>query len=84
MEKIIEYVKKGFGFLFAFFTGVLAVILGAGLRNNGNRTESTGEQLNEVAGGLAEVRGDLAEARGTVEESLGIIEKVRARKRIDN
>lgn len=84
MEKLIDYIKKGFGFLFAFVVGVLAVILGRDFRDNGKRTESTGEQLNEVAGGLAEVRADLAESRGTVEESIGIIDKVRKRKRENN
>lgn len=82
MEKIIEYVKKAFGFVFAIVIGfVSALLFRGGVRDNRERTESTGEQLDEVAGGLAEVRADLAESRGTVEESLGILEKVRARKK---
>lgn len=85
MEKIIDFLKKIGSFIFALVVGfVSALLFRGGVRDNRERTESTGEQLNEVAGGLAEVRGGLAEARGTVEESLGIIDKVRKRKKTDN
>lgn len=88
-ERMNAHIKKFFRGVVVFFSGVVSTVLllwGRGLFNNRKRTESTGDELQEVTGsiaesreGLGEVRDGIADARGAIEENLGIIEEIRKR-----